>query len=70
MNKVIDKGFRSCRFVSTIVKYPVLLFRLTKKYDDSKVSFLSTFGLLLHQEDFVGPTTIIDKIILHFLCTL
>jgi len=23
MNKVIDKGFRSCRFVSTIVKYPV-----------------------------------------------
>jgi len=25
MNKVIDKGFRSCRFVSTIVKYPLLL---------------------------------------------
>ena len=25
MNKVIDKGFRSCRFVSTIVKHPVLL---------------------------------------------
>jgi len=24
MNKVIDKGFRSCRFVSTIVKCPVL----------------------------------------------
>jgi len=24
MNKVIDKGFRSCRFVSTIVKHPVL----------------------------------------------
>jgi len=23
MNKVIDKGFRSCRFVSTIVKDPV-----------------------------------------------
>jgi len=23
MNKVIDKGFRSCRIVSTIVKYPV-----------------------------------------------
>jgi len=22
MNKVIDKGFRSCRFVSTIVKHP------------------------------------------------
>jgi len=25
MNKVIDKGFRSCRFVSTIVKHPVLV---------------------------------------------
>jgi len=25
MNKVIDKGFRSCRFVSTIVKHPVCL---------------------------------------------
>jgi len=25
MNKVIDKGFRSCRFVSTIVKHPVVL---------------------------------------------
>jgi len=24
MNKFIDKGFRSCRFVSTIVKHPVL----------------------------------------------
>jgi len=23
MNKVIDKGFRSCRFVSTIMKHPV-----------------------------------------------
>jgi len=23
MHKVIDKGFRSCRFVSTIVKHPV-----------------------------------------------
>jgi len=23
MNNVIDKGFRSCRFVSTIVKHPV-----------------------------------------------
>jgi len=22
MDKVIDKGFRSCRFVSTIVKHP------------------------------------------------
>jgi len=26
MNKVIDKGFRSCRFVSTIVKHPVLVY--------------------------------------------
>jgi len=25
MNKVIDKGFRSCRFISTIVKYPVFV---------------------------------------------
>jgi len=25
MNKVIDKGFRSCRFVSTIVKHPISL---------------------------------------------
>jgi len=24
MNKVIDKGFRICRFISTIVKHPVL----------------------------------------------
>ena len=27
MNKVIDKGFRSCRFVSTIVKHPALPYR-------------------------------------------
>jgi len=42
MNKVIDKGFRSCRFVSTIVKHPVrvetilladLLCTLTKAYE-------------------------------------
>jgi len=25
MHKVIDKGFRSCHFVSTIVKHPVLI---------------------------------------------
>jgi len=25
MNKVIDKGFRRCRFVSTIVKHPVYI---------------------------------------------
>jgi len=29
MNKVIDKGFRSCRFVSTIVKHPVYKLRWT-----------------------------------------
>ena len=28
MNKVIEKGFRSCRFVSTIVKHPVIYTRL------------------------------------------
>jgi len=27
MNKVIDKGFRSGRFVSTIVKHPVVNYR-------------------------------------------
>jgi len=26
MNKVINKGFRSCRFVSTVVKHPVARF--------------------------------------------
>ena len=37
MNKVIDKGFRSCRFVSTIVKHPahfwwkVILFKRSCK---------------------------------------
>jgi len=29
MNKVIDKSFRSCRFVSTIVKHPVF-FKIQK----------------------------------------
>jgi len=28
MNKVIDKGFRSCRFVSTIVKHPVFTMKM------------------------------------------
>jgi len=39
MNKVIDKGFRSCRFVSTIVKHPVCLkqiFLNTKKLGGPK----------------------------------
>jgi len=30
MNKVIDKGFRSCRFVSTIVKHRIFLGRCRK----------------------------------------
>ena len=32
MNKVIDKGFRSCRFVSTIVKHPVLDLICSKRF--------------------------------------
>jgi len=32
MNKVIDKGFRSCHFVSTIVKHPVYLTLLQTTY--------------------------------------
>jgi len=32
MNKVIDKGFRSCRFVSTIVKHPPASFH-ESQYD-------------------------------------
>ena len=32
MNKVIDKGFRSCRFVSTIVKHPVHLVESRMEY--------------------------------------
>jgi len=36
MNKVIDKGFRSCRFVSTIVKHPVF-YILYKKFLFSNV---------------------------------
>jgi len=29
MNKVIDEGFRSCRFVSTIVRHPVYKWRIS-----------------------------------------
>jgi len=32
MNKVIDKGFRSCRFVSTIVKHPVYLAEFRERF--------------------------------------
>jgi len=32
MNKVIDKGFRSCRFVSTIVKHPCTTFNMDLPY--------------------------------------
>jgi len=48
MNKVIDKGFRTCRFVSTIVKHPVLFIYLAEqsKYMSSvlttfKISFVA-----------------------------
>jgi len=37
MNKVIDKGFRSCRFVSTIVKHPAKCFEEQKS--DPNVNF-------------------------------
>jgi len=33
MNKVIDKGFWSCRFVSTIVKHPVVSNEILKNLD-------------------------------------
>jgi len=35
MNKVIDKGFRSCRFVSTFVKHPICNRKLVGKYRGS-----------------------------------
>jgi len=42
MNKVIDKGFRSCRFVSTIVKHPV---PLVSKASSTKGAFSGAFIL-------------------------
>jgi len=35
MNKVIDKSFRSCRFVSTIVKHPVCLQQVFNNFGNS-----------------------------------
>jgi len=32
MNKVIDKGFRSCCFVSTIVKHPVSVEKMSSLF--------------------------------------
>jgi len=46
MNKVIDKGFRSCRFVSTIVKHPVYCCELTNNYNAKNVEF-STLTLFV-----------------------
>ena len=44
MNKVIDKGFRSCRFVSTIVKHPVLNFVAGHGTVVHPVSIIIVFG--------------------------
>jgi len=44
MNKVIDKGFRSCRFVSTIVKRPV--YAVTEFQDLVSVSVSKALGLV------------------------
>jgi len=46
MNKVIDKGFRSCLFVSTIVKHPVH----GCKIQDWKVGSLCLLPILLLQK--------------------
>ena len=40
MNKVIDKGFRSCRFVSTIVKHPVYRTPALKVLNDQENDFI------------------------------
>jgi len=47
MNKVIDKGFRSCRFVSTIVKHPVCLLRMASaiKIHLVKVNYFADDGM-------------------------
>ena len=45
MNKVIDNGFRSCRFVSTIVKHPVL-YVWKWHYDQIGLSFFGHFKKL------------------------
>jgi len=45
MNKVIDKGFRSCRFVSTIVKHPAHI--ATKK---STQDFVNYVEIIINKE--------------------
>jgi len=47
MNKVIDKGFRSCRFVSTIVKHPVDAFAALRQVHAMKHEILITKQLKL-----------------------
>ena len=44
MNKVIDKGFRSCRFVSTIVKHPGI--SKNQRWWKSEIVFLNHWALL------------------------
>jgi len=46
MNKAIDKGFRSCRFVSTIVKHPVSLLVSDGSFKNC-ISFF-VFSFFLH----------------------
>jgi len=50
MNKVIDKGFRCCRFVSTIVKHPVVVRYSNKLHHTSlriyQLVVVLTFGTL------------------------
>jgi len=49
MNKVIDKGFRSCRFVSTIVKHPVYIAVVHRNFAVSFYAFsLCFFCRTLH----------------------
>jgi len=42
MNKVIDKGFRNCRFVSTIVKHPVVILCFERQYPPKIVIHLKS----------------------------
>jgi len=77
MNKVIDKGFRSCRFVSTIVKHPVYATRNLCMHDflkfhqncdaymgvqkERKSTFLTTFE---HREEEAGSQLVCCTIFL------
>ena len=54
MNKVIDKGFRSCRFVSTIVKHPVHCWLLCSDPEIWRIIFRRrTFAFLPATDTFV-----------------